>query len=96
MYSKATKIEGMALSRSDKRAFALMNKASKAPIELSTAASALLEHARLFLEVPGSDSCFGTYMKLSWNGNPTVCGLRHTLHQPKSSASRLHAMPLTE
>ena len=86
MYSKAIKIENMALVRKCPKTFMIMTKANQAPVELSTAASALLERTRLFLELPG----------LSLNEHPTVCGLRHTLHQPKSSASRLHAMPLAE
>lgn len=73
-----------------------MTKANPAPIVLSTAACALLERTRLLLEVPGTDSRFGTSLRLSLNEHPAVCGLRRTLHWPKSIASRLHAIPLAE
>lgn len=53
MYSKAIKIENMALVRKCPKTFMIMTKANQAPVELSTAASALLERTRLFLELPG-------------------------------------------
>ena len=73
-----------------------MTKANPAPIELSTAAAALLERTRLLLEVPGTDSRCGTILVLSLNEHPAVCGFGHTMHWPKRIASRLHAIPLAE
>ena len=80
----------------NKSPFTIMNKANQAPIELCALVGQKQQCSRLFLEVPGNDSCFGTHLRLSLNAYPTVCGLRHALHQPNSSPSRMHAVPSAE